>query len=223
MKTTIRLAIASFAVASLAIAASPKMSRRLTPQRLAELTGVSDAPQAKRFNIEVSGLARPGATRYESATAPNPASGPIHVTLSADHPQGVIEVIREFRFPVAFDLPQATGKGEPGIIPMTPTAFETVNTGWTIHLSAKRNGKLVALYGVADYVTADLVAGGYGAVAEPIYSEDGKLISPNALDQPKFQTTTTRFHIFAVPGEPTEVTLYRGSKSGKHIVTVTNE
>jgi hypothetical protein len=49
------------------------------------------------------------------------------------------------------------------------------------------------------------------------------VLTPNKLDQPKFQTTTTRFHIFAVPGESYEVTLYRGSKEEKHSITVTVE
>ena len=65
--------------------------------------------------------------------------------------------------------------------------------------------------------------GGYGAIAGPIYTEQGDVITPNKLDQPKLQTTTTRFNIFAMPGESYEVTLYRGAKSEKHIVTVKPE
>jgi len=38
-----------------------------------------------------------------------------------------------------------------------------------------------------------------------------------------FQTTTTRFHIFAVPGETYDVVLHHGGKSSKHRVTVAAE
>ena len=53
--------------------------------------------------------------------------------------------------------------------------------------------------------------------------EQGGLLTPNKLDQPKLQTTTTRFNLFAVPGESYEVTFYRGDKSEKHTVTVSTE
>jgi hypothetical protein len=55
------------------------------------------------------------------------------------------------------------------------------------------------------------------------FGEVGEVLSVNKLDQPKFQTTTTRFHIFAVPGESYDVTFYRGSKKEKHRITVTLE
>jgi len=54
-------------------------------------------------------------------------------------------------------------------------------------------------------------------------SEQGEVITPNKLEQPKSLTTTTRFHLFAVPGETYDVTLYRGGKAEKHTVTVTAE
>ena len=63
--------------------------------------------------------------------------------------------------------------------------------------------------------------GGYGPVAGPIYSEQGDLISPNKLQQPRFETLSTRFHLFALPGEPYDVTLQYGGKAKKHKVTVT--
>jgi hypothetical protein len=147
-----------------------------------------------------------------------------HVALPAEKPEGVIEVIREFRFPVAFEPPDAARDGSSeAVTPLTPTAFETVNTGWTIRVKARPQGKLVALYGVADYVEPELIAGGYGPLSGPIYSEDGSVISPNMLQQPKFETTSTRFHIFAVPGESYEVALYRGAEPEKYRISVRAE
>ena len=216
MKTTIRITIACFAVASIAIAATTKTSR-LTPHRIAELTAPSEAANPKAYKVEVSGLQRPSPT-------PTGEIGPISVTLPADKPQAVLECIRELRFPVEFNPPEPAAKDSKfPIIPTTPAAFETINTGWTIRLSARPQGRLIAVYAVADYVEAQLVPGGYGALTGPIYSEKGELLTPNNLDQPRLQTTTTRFHIFALPGEPYEVILYRGAKAEKHTVTITAE
>ena len=216
MKTTIRTAIICLAVASIAIAATTKPSQ-LTPNRIAELTAPSDAPKAKAYKVEVTDLQR----QYRTPTVENV---PISVTLPADKPQAVLECIREFRFPIEFNPPEPTAKDSKfPITPTTPVTFETINTGWTIRLSAKPHGKLIAVYGVADYAEAEMIPGGYGAIAGPIYSEQGDVITPNKIDQPKFQTTTTRFHIFALPGEAYEVTLYRGAKAEKHTVTVTTE
>lgn len=212
------------------VAATPKSPQRLTPQRIAELAGPTDAGKPESYKVEVSGLHRPdragghlplpGTKGRPGVTSDDRA--PISAILPADHPQGVLECIREFRFPSEFHPPKPANEG-PGFVPTFPSAFESVNTGWTIRLSAKRHGKLIVLSGVAEYIEADLVPAGYGPIAEPIYSEKGKLLSPNVLNQPKVQTTTTRFHIFAVPGEPYEVALYRGDKPEKHTVTVTVE
>ncbi len=211
MNTTTRTAIACIAVACAAVAATPKAQKRLTPRQLFELTAPSGkAAHPKIYKVEISDLGS--------------------ASLPAAKPEGEIQSIREFRFPTEFEPPEAAANGAPVITPLTPTAFETVNTGWTIRLTAKPAGrigkpagKLVALYGVADFVAAELVRGGYGAIAGPIYTEQGEVITLNKLDQPKFQTTTTRFHIFALPGEPYAITLYRGAKAEKHIVTVTTE
>jgi hypothetical protein len=202
MNTTIRTTFVCLAVISVAVAATPSSRKRLTASRIADLTASSEIPPAKIYKVEVSDI---GAS-----------------TLPAAKPEGELFSGRELRFPTEFEPPQAA-KGVFGIVPTTPTAFETVNTGWTIRLSAKPYGKVIAVYGVADYVQCEFVPGGYGAISGPVFTEEGEVLTPNKLDQPKLQTTTTRFNIFAVPGESYEVTLYRGAKSEKHIVTVSTE
>lgn len=203
MNTTIRTSFICLAVACISIAATSKTQKRLTAQRIAELTAPADALHAQTYHISISRLG--------------------NATLPAAKPEGLIESIREFRFPTAFDAPQANSQGASVATPTTPTAFETIHTGWTVRVTAKPQGKLVAVYGVADYIEAQMVPGGYGAIAGPIYAQDGKILTPNKLDQPRIQTTTTRFHIFAIPGEPYEVTFYHGNKAEKHMVTVTAE
>jgi hypothetical protein len=216
MKTPIRITIVCLAFASVAIAAVNKTHQRLTPKRIAELTAPSDAPLPKAYKITVSGLQRP--FRTEPAE-----SGPISVVLPADKPQAVMECIRELRFPSAFTPPKAVANRVPAFEPTWPAEFDVVNTGWTIRLSAKQHGRVVAVSGVADYAEAEMLTRGYGPLAAPIYTEAGQLLSPNVLHQPKVQTTSTRFQIFAVPGETYDVTLYRGAKAEEHRVTVTTK
>lgn len=218
MKTTTLITIAFLAFVSIAIAAAKK-SPLLTPKRIAELTAPGDAPRPKAYKVEVSGLQRP-------SRAASGESGPISVILPGDKPQAVLECIREFRFPSAFTPPRAVVDRQPAFEPTWPAEFDKVNTGWTIRFSAKQHGKVVALAGVADYVEANMPSigtGGYGTLGAPIYSEAGQLLSPNVAHQPKVHTTTTRFQIFAFPGETYEVTLFRGAKAEKHRVTVTAE
>jgi hypothetical protein len=203
MKTKAVLIISLAAVAITAAAITKSAKAVLTPERIRGLTAPTDAPMPKGYKVTISGLGS--------------------CTLQAGAPlaQGALEAIREFRFPIRFEPPKSDGEDK--VSPTTPSAFETVNTGWTVHLSATPHGRLVGIAGVADYVTAQLRPGGYGPVAGPIHTNDGELLSPNKLDQPKVQTTSTHFHIFAVPGESYEVTFYRGDASEKHTVTVTAE
>jgi len=213
MKHSFRFAGLALAVAAVTVAAVSKPAKHLTPQRVVEVNALSNAVAPTTVNVNISGFPK--------------------VTVSTAGHKAVVEVIREFRYPTEFDPPMASvtaapakAKGEEGAFPVTPTTprtFETINTGWSIALTTKARGGLIDVYGVADFVEVDLVTGGYGALSGPILSDEGMLITPNKLEQPKSQTTTTRFHIFAVPGESYDVTLYRGGKAEKHTVTVTAE
>jgi hypothetical protein len=78
----------------------------------------------------------------------------------------------------------------------------------------------VGLCGVADYVEVELIDGGYGPLSGPVHSEDGQLITPNKLEQLLAQTTTTRFHLFSIPGESYEIALYRGKVKETRTITV---
>lgn len=220
MKTLIRAGIACLAIVSLTTAATPKRPR-LTPQLVAELTAPSNA-KPKAYVVRMSGIDSPIPLQKGARPEARPVAE--SVILPVDKPEGVIQAIREVRFPTEFEPPKVVAaNANPIITPTIPTSFELVTAGWTIRLSARPEGKLVAVYGVAEYVDVELVEGGYGAIAGPIYTPKGELITPNVLKQPKVQTTTARFHIFALPGEPYDVTLYRGAKAEKHAVTVTLE
>lgn len=227
MKTILPVFFA-VAVAAFTIAATSKPPQRLTVRRVAELTAPADTPQARSYTVQISGLdfppanARSNQQRLIPDLGFRPASpASPRVTLAAEKPQGLIEVIREFRYPVDFDPPGTSPGPDPALTkPITPRGFDSTNTGWTIRLTARPAGRFIALSGTAEYVEVEMVQGGYGPLSSPIVDDQNRLVSPNVAHQPKIQTTTTRFHIFALPGEPSEVVLYKGKKAGKHTVTV---
>ena len=203
MNTILRTSLASVCVAAIGVAATSRPSGRLSLQHALQLVAPATAPMGQNCRIEVSGLGE--------------------VELSAAKPEGDITLTQQAIFPTKYQPLRAARPGNPlAIEPSAPTNFEKINTGWTIRLNAKPLGKLVAVSGVADYAEATAVPGGYGAVAGPVY--DGEtMVTPNVMKMSKVQTTTTRFQVFAVPGESYEVTLYHGDKAEKHQVSVVTE
>jgi hypothetical protein len=220
MNLPVRSLIIVLTIACVAVAANSPARKRLTLQRIAELTGPAEMQPAKYYSVEISALTIPSPIPGQTGKPFPVSDGPARIKLPVANPKGTLEFIRELRYPTEFDPPRAANDGSAIVAPVTPNAFETINTGWTISLSAKPSGKLVALSAKADYVEAELMNGGYGAVAGPIYNARGELLSPNVVHQPKVKTTSTTFHIFAVPGESYEVTLYRGDKAETHTIKV---
>src|SRR4051794_1390939 len=108
MNIPIRTVAAGLAVLSIAVAGTPKQVKRLTVQRIAELTAPADAPVPKAYRGAMAGLGSP--------------------VPPAAKPSGEFRVARELHFPTEFDPPQAAANGAPVITPTTPTAFETVDT-----------------------------------------------------------------------------------------------
>ncbi|HEX8373294.1 MAG TPA: hypothetical protein VF585_10970 [Chthoniobacterales bacterium] len=204
MKTSPLTIITCLVVVCVTMAATSKSVKRLTVQRIAELIAPAEGAAPDAYNIEISDI---GALRV-SGLKPGAAT------------KGAIEKMREHRFPSEFSPPQASSGNGTAVTPTSPTAFETIDVGWTVGLTIRPEGKLVAVSGAADYVTLESLPGGYGALAGSIYSTDGDLLTHNKIDLPRIRTTTTHFHVFAVPGEPYTITLYRGTKAEKHTFTV---
>lgn len=177
--------------------------QRLTPARIAELAS-APISESKRISIALAGI----------------GSG----VITPSQPEALIENIREIHTPSEIEPPTVTANNPKfAVTPITPAAFNQINAGWTIRLRAKHNGKVVVLTGAAEFTDVKLVNGAYGALAGPVYSEQGKLITTNVLQQLRQQTTISRFHLFAVPGEDYEILLYKGDKAEKHKIKVTLE
>ena len=192
---------ACLAVASVALAATSSSHKRLTMQRLAEVSELIDAAPLRSYQIAISEI---GSIKV----------GPAKFQMQ-------MEAGRALSFPTEFDPPRPAGENLAYAVPVSPRAFETVNTGWTVRLSGKPHGQLIEITGAADYTEAESLPGGYGEVAGPIYNARGETVTINKLQQPRLQTTTTHFHVFALPGKSYEILLYRGRKAEKHTVTVT--
>lgn len=190
-------------VAATSIAATFTPQSHLTVRRVLELTASSNPTAPQSYQVEISSLGK--------------------ALLPSNKPEGEFTLRQETIFPTEFLPPQPARSSDPiAITPSTPTNFETIHTGWTVRLSAKPFGKLVAVSGSANFVEASSVPAGYGEVAAPVYADRGDVvITPNAMSMAKVQTTTTHFQVFAVPGETCEVILYRGAKAEKHRVSVT--
>ncbi len=193
------------AIALVSLAATSLPKKRLTLEQIVRLSAAPDAPAARQFKVEISAL---GST-----------------ILSVDKPVGEMEMVREFPFPTEYAPPQPATPGSPvSVVPSTPTNFDRINVGWHVRLSVKPHGKLVAVAGTVDYVEAELLPSGYGEATGPIYADHADVtLTPNGINQPRSQTTTTRFQLFAVPGEAYDVVFYRGTNAEKHRIVVTAE
>ena len=205
MNRNARVIIFCLFAAAATAAATSKPSLHLTPQRVLELTAPTNAPAFKSYRVTISDLGQ--------------------ITLPSTTPEGQIALFQEAVFPTDFDPPQPIRAG--GFLAVTPivlTKFDKLETGWTVRLKVKPQGKLLSVSGVADCVEANLVPAGYGAVAGPIYvDQSDTVLTKNIMNMAKVQTTTTRFQIFAVPGEAYDVTLYRGAKAEIHHVRISAE
>ena len=193
-----------FAAAATA-AASYTPSLHLTLKRVQELTAPTSIPAVKNYRVEISDLGQ--------------------TVLPSTKPEGQITLLHEAVFPTDFSPPQPVHAAESlAVVPSIPTKFEPLDTGWTVRLKVKPLGKLFSLSAVADYVEANLVPAGYGAVAGPIYADQSEtMLSRNMMNMARVQTTTTRFQIFALPGEAYNVTFYRGAKAEVHRVRIAAE
>jgi hypothetical protein len=152
------------------------------------------------------------------------APGPRGIHLRAGQAAS-IEIIREARYPIEFDPAQvvdvaAAARGEGGVVPQTPTAFQTTNVGWTISLEARPGPQLITLIGKATYTAVELSQSVHGEGAGPIMREytdkrgrkQTDLISPNVGLSAIERSTCTNFQIYAKPGKAYQIPVRRGEK-----------
>ncbi len=115
-----------------------------------------------------------------------------------------VELIREFRYPTAFDFPQPSqSSGGPiALTPTTPTEFETQNTGLMIEFTPELRGPVVVLKGVVRERIFEGFTQSAGEVFRPIVTKDGAVITPNRVHAPMFTTRETPIYAALRPGKP---------------------
>ncbi len=132
--------------------------------------------------------------------------------------RATVEIVREFRYPTEFDLPQVT-QSAGGILtpstPTTPTAFDTKPVGITLEVepTVGPDGYTIDLvlsprvvefdgfinYGSPIYATVSTSGGSLGSILIPSVS-DTVLLTDNVINQPVFSTREVT----------TQVTVYDG-------------
>jgi beta-lactamase regulating signal transducer with metallopeptidase domain len=98
--------------------------------------------------------------------------------------KAVMEMVREFIYPTAFDPPRHIDKDNT-VIPTTPTAFEMRPVGVRIEvvpeLLTKDEIQLTVMPEITEFE-------GFINYGDPVIREDGKVVTPNAVKQPVFHS-----------------------------------
>jgi hypothetical protein len=218
MNSSISSVLACLAAGTIASAIGPNTNRRLTPQRIAELTEPSTKAQARAISIEIADLQNPAPESGHARPGVNTTNS--RIKLPMDGREGIIEVIREFRFPTQFDPPKVDlAEKMPLVAPLTPHAFETVNTGWTIRLNAHPIGNLIALYGVADYVEfRGFDEAGYGPFPDPFTTSKTVSFHPTLFNNQCSRRRRPAFTYSQCPERPT-MSFYTTAERARNIAS----
>ena len=111
-----------------------------------------------------------------------------------------VEVIREFRYPSAFEFP-ITDAAKGAMTPTTPTEFSVQNPGILIEFTPTLRGAFVVIQGVVTERVFEGFTQNAGDVFRPITTRNGILISPNRVQTPMFTTRETPFFAALQPGK----------------------
>lgn len=134
--------------------------------------------------------------------------------------RSLVEVIREFRYPTAFELPQTDARVV-GVTPTTPTQFETQNTGVTIEFTPTLRGPWVVLSGSVQERVFEGFTQNPGEALRPISNRAGQILTPNRVTTPMFTTRETPFFAALRPGQ--KDAMYVNTKDGPRRMTVVCE
>jgi hypothetical protein len=110
-----------------------------------------------------------------------------------------LEFVRELRYASEFD-PARTGPGSLPVIPVTPSAFESKETGFVAALTAKQLGGLILIEGEISVTQLQGFSRMGGALGTPILDEKGRTLTQNRIHLPKFAVFTTPIYVAIKPG-----------------------
>ena len=131
--------------------------------------------------------------------------------------QAMVDLIREFRYPSAFELPKANAKTG-SVTPTAPTEFEVRNIGMTISFTPTVSGPFVILQGKVMEIVFEGFTQNPGAPFHVITVKDGTVVSPNRVQSPMFTIRETPFYAALQPGKPE--TFFVNTEHGPQKLTV---
>lgn len=120
---------------------------------------------------------------------------------------------KEQRYASSWNLPKLAenAEGQPIIQPITPSSFEVVQSGWSMHCAAKPTGDLIRLNGTITYSEPELTQAVFGEQSGRLYARGKKnvLLSENVSRTATMHSSSAPFQVFAVPGKEYEFRIRR--------------
>ena len=120
------------------------------------------------------------------------------------------KVIRDFRYPTAFHLPEAgkkVGEGEFPVTPSTPTKFEQREVGCVLKLTVETRGPFVEIAGTLTETRFDGFGRAGGEAFSILSNGEGIVLTENRVPLPQFTTTESMIRVCGLPGREHHVTL----------------
>jgi hypothetical protein len=158
----------------------------MTVQQYASLAHPDEGPASVHF-IQMS-VADSGSAPTEFPKTRIRDGKPIHFSNG-----------RDFVYPASY-RPALPSKDRKAVEPATPQEFQTVKTGFQSDLRSKREGSVEIIEGtisVTDFQGFSQMGGAYG---QAILDGEGRLITENRIEMPKFATYTTPVWVAIKPG-----------------------
>ena len=150
-------------------------------------------PAAYRLTVEIT---EKGGTVYRSAADLQPGA------------RTGIKQVREFIYPSEYRLAESaqlklpTSGDSPVLTPVTPTAYETKEVGYTGELEVRQQGGFIVVTGALKHLSFDGFTRAPGEAVSPLVdARTGNLITENTVQLPRFTTTETPVYIAGLPGK----------------------
>ena len=105
---------------------------------------------------------------------------------------------KDFVYPSAYE-PASANAGLTAVVPATPKAFQTIQTGLEADLQSERSGGLIIIKGTIKVTDFQGFSRMGGQLGQPILDAKGRLITENRIEMPKLATYTTPVYAAVQP------------------------
>jgi hypothetical protein len=181
----------------------------MTVQQYASLTRPI-GKSASKLSLQMT-VSEPGTSPKEFPKTRIVEGKPIH--LSAQ---------RDFLYPASYQ-PAIPPTSRQVVTPATPQDFKTVQTGLEADLRSSRQGSVVIVEGtisVTDFQGFSRMGGSFG---KPILDGNGRVLTENRVEMPKFATYTTPVFVAIKPGDSATFQISHPRKNTTTTISVVPE